>query len=332
VRVAFLGTPRIAVPALQSLVATGHTITLVITQPDRPLGRSAEPVPPAVKQEAITRELRVAQPRAVRTIEFLDLVRSSRSDVLVVVAYGRILPASVLGVAAHGAINVHFSLLPRYRGAAPVQWALARCERITGVTTMAMSEGMDEGDILLQREVSIEPEEHCPALQERLAGIGASLLVETLVRLERGDLQRHPQDHALATYAPRLRREDGDGDLSLPAREIEGRIRGFDPWPGVWVRADTRRLRLIRARAAADGTVCDEPPGRVLALAGGALRIACGGGSVLDVLAVQPEGGKVLSSRDAVNGRIVRPGVRLESTGAAWSDAGSRPEQDRGSE
>jgi len=162
VRIAFLGTPRIAVPALESLLGAGHTVSLVVSRPDSPSGRSSKPIPPPVKLVALASGLPVVQPHAVRTAAFCSIVRSSRPEILVVVAYGRILPGEILRVAAHGAINVHFSLLPRYRGAAPVHWALARGERVTGVTTIAMNEGMDEGDILLQREVPIEPDEHCP--------------------------------------------------------------------------------------------------------------------------------------------------------------------------
>ena len=188
-------------------------------------------------EEAEALGLPVIRPRKIRTVEFRDELLRARPDVLAVVAYGRILPAAVLDAARAGAINLHFSLLPAYRGAAPVAWALARGETTSGVTTMRMNEALDEGDILLQERVAIEPDEHSPQLQARLAQVGAGLLVETLARVHSGTLEPHPQDHALATYARPLTREDGEVDLALDAREIAGRVRGFDPWPGVWVRS-----------------------------------------------------------------------------------------------
>jgi methionyl-tRNA formyltransferase len=310
VRIVFLGTPRAAVPSLESLLAAGHVVTLVVSQPDRPAGRSSRPVPPPVKECALLHGLPVVQPAKVRTDAFLEAVTSTRPDVLTVVAYGRILPPRVLDAAPRGAVNVHFSLLPRYRGAAPVQWALARGEVVTGVTTQSMSEGLDEGDILLRREVPIEEGEHSPELQERLSIVGAALLVDTLSRLEAGEVTPTPQDPAHATYAPLLRKQDGDVDLALTAREVEGRVRGFDPWPGAWAHRGGQRLRIVRARARSATAPPD--PGRVLAFEEGALQVCCGGGTLLDVLAVQPEGRRTLTAREAVNGRVLRPGDRLE--------------------
>jgi methionyl-tRNA formyltransferase len=205
---------------------------------------------------------------------------------------------------------VHFSLLPAYRGAAPVQWALANGERTTGVTTMQIDEQLDSGEILLQREIPIEPGEHAPALQERLAVIGADLLVETLERLGSGTLPRRAQDASRATLAPLLKNSDGEIDPGLSAREIEGRVRGFDPWPGVWVGRAGRRLRL--AEAADTGRVDSATtPGQVLGLEGEAVLVACGGGTLLRVTRVQPEGRRVIAARDAVNGRVLRPGDHL---------------------
>ncbi len=237
-----------------------------------------------------------------------------RPDLLTVVAYGRILPLPVLELAPRGAVNVHFSLLPRYRGAAPVQWALARGETVTGVTTMLMNERMDEGDILLSRRVAIEKEEHAPALAARLARCGASLLVETLDKLSRGGLTPQPQCHSEATLAPILRREDGEVGPGLDAVEIEGRVRGFDPWPGVWLSRRGKRLRLTDVLALREETT-REPPGRLLELRPEGMVMACGGGSVLLLRSIQPEGKRPLTLREAVNGRQIAPGDRLDRIG-----------------
>ena len=309
-KLSFLGTPAAAVPALASLLEAGHDVRLVITQPDRPAGRSGRAVPPAVKSHALEHGLAVEQPVKVRTQEFQDRIAREAPDALVVVAYGRILPKNVLSIARLGAVNLHFSLLPKGRGAAPVQWTLARGEETTGVTTMQIDEKLDEGDILLQRELAIEPGEHTPQLQDRLARLGAALLVDTLARLERGDLAPRPQDHAKATYAPPLRKEDGHADFGWPAREVEGRVRGFDPWPGVWARGGERRMRIVRARA--DQSTTPSPPGSVLDLDRDDLRVACGGGTVLRVASIQLEGRRPVTAREAVQGRLLAPGDRLE--------------------
>ena len=309
--IVFLGTPACALPSLDALVGAGHVVPLVVTRPDRPAGRSAAPQAPPVKRWAVERGTAVLQPRSPRSPELLARLQSLEPDLLVVVAYGRILPGPLLELLRHGAINVHFSLLPRYRGAAPVQWALARGEATTGVTTMQIRERLDEGEILLQQEVSIEPREHAPRLQQRLSDIGAALLVETLERLRSGTLTPRSQDQAQATFAPLLRAADGEADLFLAAREVEGRIRGFDPWPGVWARKNDRRLRLVDGDALV-GPPVSEPPGRIVAFEGGALQLVCGEGSRLALHRVQPEGRRTISARDAMNGRQLTVGDHLE--------------------
>jgi len=311
VRAVFLGTPGAAVPFLDALLNTGHEVPLVVTQPDRPVGRSGVPRPPAVKVRAEECCLDVIQPRSVRKPHFLESLRSVNPDLLVVVAYGRILPVPVIEDFPHGAVNVHFSLLPRFRGAAPVQWCLARGEKVTGVTAMRMSKGMDEGDILLQSELRIEPGEHSPALHRRLSALGVELLIETLIRMEGGDLVPRPQDHEKADYAPLLARRDGEPQVDITATEIEGRIRGFDPWPGVWYGRRGKRIRLIEARAVCGGAR-DCPPGRIIGLEEDALVMACGGETRLAIDAVQPEGRRPIGARDAVNGRHLLPGDDLE--------------------
>jgi methionyl-tRNA formyltransferase len=314
VRIVFLGTPGVAVVSLKALLAAGHDVPLVVTRPDRPLGRSGRPAPPPIKRAASELGLELCQPTKVKGRAFLEKLAQYRPDVLAVVAYGRILSRGVLELAPAGAVNVHFSLLPKYRGAAPVQWALANGERTTGVTTMLIDEQLDTGDILLQREVPIEPGEHAPSLQERLAKVGAALLVETMARMGTGSLDRRPQDPARATLAPVLRRVDGEVDPGLAASEIEGRVRGFDPWPGVWLGRAGKRLRWVDATDT--GRVDPETdPGTVLELEGEGLIVACGGGTLLRVTSIQPEGRRVMTARDAVNGRQIRPGDRLNQLG-----------------
>ena len=313
-RVVFLGTPAAAVPSLRALHATGHEVAQVITQPDRPAGRSAALRPTPVKEAALELGLPVAQPRRVRDQAFLDLVGGPAPDLLVVVAYGRILPRGVLEAAPRGAVNVHFSLLPKYRGAAPVQWALVNREPVTGVTTMQITEGLDEGPVLLQSAVAIEQGEHAPALTGRLAVLGAGLLLRTLEGLAAGTVSGVPQESADASYAPLLRVSDGFADFRRTARELEGRIRGLDPWPGVWAWRQGRRIRLVEGEARDPEGGSDTLPeeGAVLGLKDGAVLVSCGYGSLLAVRTLQLEGRRPVGAREAWSGRQIAPGDRLE--------------------
>jgi methionyl-tRNA formyltransferase len=315
VRLVFLGTPAAAVPALRALHAAGHDVAQVITQPDRPAGRSGTPRFTPVKEAALELGLPVAQPLRVRDATFLATVRGPGADALVVVAYGRILPRSVLEAAPLGAINVHFSLLPKYRGAAPVQWALVNREPVTGVTTMQITEGLDEGPLLLQSAVAIDRGEHAPALTGRLSVLGAGLLLRTLEGVAAGTITAVEQDPSEVSYAPLLRVSDGWADFRRTAREMEGRIRGLDPWPGVWAWRQGRRIRLVEGEALPGeetlaGTPAEE--GTVLGLKDGALLVSCGYGSLLAVRQLQLEGRRPLSAREAWSGRQVAPGDRLE--------------------
>ncbi len=306
-----MGTPETALPSLEAILAVGHDVTLVCTQPDRPAGRKKEPQASPVKQFALARNLRMIQPEKVRTPQFLEAIVGATPDVLAVVAYGRILTRNVLDVAPQGAINLHFSLLPALRGAAPVQWALARGEHETGVTTFRIDEGLDTGDLLGQRRVAIAPGEHAPALLGRLAVEGASLLVETLAGLGAGSMAPKPQDHARATAAPILTRGDGRWDQEWTARQLEGRVRGFDPWPGVWAVRAGKRLRIAGATAL-PGASSDVDAGTILSSDAEGVRVACAGGTVAMVDSVQPEGGRAMSAREAVNGRLLCTGDRIE--------------------
>jgi methionyl-tRNA formyltransferase len=306
-----MGTPESAVLSLEALLDAGHEVPLVVTRPDRPAGRKKTVQAPPVKTFALSRGLPLIQPDSVRSSPFLERLEGASPDVLAVVAYGRILTRRVLDAARCGAVNLHFSLLPAFRGAAPVQWALASGAQVTGVTTFRIDEGLDTGDLLGQRQVPIAPGEHAPALLHRLAVTGAALLVETLDGVAAGSARPTPQDGERATTAPMLTTQDGWWSPAWSARELEGRVRGFDPWPGVWAARSGRRLRIVDARAMPDA-ITQDVPGTALALDGDAVRLSCADGTVAVVESIQPEGGRVMRAREAVNGRLLRPGDRIE--------------------
>ena len=308
-RLAFLGTGRFAVPSLEAVLDAGHDVAALVTQPDRERGRGRELLPPPTKLVALARGLKVQQPRRIRLPEAVDALAALAPDILVVVAYGQILPPAVLGLAPRGAVNVHASLLPLYRGAAPIQWAVARGERETGVTTMQLDEGLDTGPILLARATPIGPDETAGELQERLAALGATLLLETLAGLAAHRLEPRPQDHARATLAPILRKEDGRLDWSLAARELGWRVRGFHPWPGMTAAWQGRGLKLLRVAEALPGP---GEPGQVLAVEAQGVVVGCGGGSRLRLVEVQPESRRAMPAGAWAAGARVRPGDRFD--------------------
>lgn len=308
-RLAFFGTPDFAVPTLAALVAAGRVPLRVVTQPARPAGRGRHPQDPPVARWAREHGLPVLQPEKVRAPEFLEEMRALGLDAAVVIAFGQIFPRALLGLPRHGCINVHASLLPKYRGASPIQAALAAGEARTGVTTMRMEEGLDTGPILLEAETEIGPEETADGLSARLAVMGGRLAVETLDRLERGDLEARPQPAEGASYAPRLTREAGAVDWSLPARGIADRLRAYTPWPGLTATLRGAPVKLVRARPLEAGAEGVEPaaPGTVLGLEDGALAVACGGGTVLGIEELQRPGKKPLPAAAFVNGERLRP-------------------------
>jgi methionyl-tRNA formyltransferase len=285
-RVVFLGTPAFAVASLDALARAGHEIAAVVAQPDRPAGRGQALREPATKAWARGRGVRVLQPEKVRDGKLAAELAALRPDVLAVAAYGRILGKDLLDLAPHGAVNVHGSLLPRYRGAAPIQWAVANGEAETGVSIMQMDEGLDTGDVLLQRALAIGPDETAEALSPRLAAVGAAALVEALALAEAGALVPVRQDPARATLAPILTKEDGRIDWTCPASAIAARLRGFSPWPGAWTTLEGRVVKILEARAeeAAAGR-----PGEARR-SGRGLAVACGGGTALAIARLQPEG------------------------------------------
>ena len=307
-RLIFMGTPEAAVPTLRRCLEDGHEVVAVWTQPDRPAGRGNKLTPPPVKEYARERGLTVYQPTKIKTEEAQAQFASYEADAGIVVAYGRILPPAYLNAPRRGCINVHFSLLPKYRGAAPVNWAIVRGESVTGVTTMRMDEGLDTGAILLQRETGIPETETAPELMQRLAEVGADLLGETLARLD--EISPRAQRDEDATLAPMLRREDGLIDWSLDAFEIERRVRGFQPWPNAYTSYESRRIHIWRAQPERVDQNMGEG-GRVIEAHGDALRIACGEQTALRIHEIQPEGKRRMSARDFLNGMRVRAGERF---------------------
>lgn len=307
-RIVFMGTPAFAVPTLEALHTHGYRVVAVVTNPDRPKGRGKRMEPPPVKKAAQVFGHRVLQPADAREPALVETLTALSPDVLVVVAYGQILTKAILDIPRLGTINVHASLLPRYRGAAPIQWAIINGEDETGVTTMWMDEGMDTGDILLSARTLIQPEDTAASLHDRLADQGASLLIDTLKRLEAGTLQPTSQDHAKATYAPMLKKQDGRIDWNRSAVALDAFVRGMYPWPGAFTVLDGKRLAVFRAKALHKKT--DRVPGTVLEAFPGDLDVATGDG-VLSLKEVQLESGKRLGAADFLRGHPVRAGVVL---------------------
>lgn len=302
-----MGTPRAAVPTLQRCVADGHEVVAVWTQPDRPAGRGHRVAFSPVKEFAVSHGLEVFQPSRLKNDEALGLFASHEADVAVVVAYGRILPESFLQTPRRGCINVHFSLLPLYRGAAPANWAIVNGETETGVTTMFIEPTLDTGPILLQRKTAIGDTETAPELMERLSTIGAELLGETLAQL--GDLTPRPQHDRDATFAPILRKEDGLIDWSRSAVELERWVRGFQPWPNAYTSFNGKGLTIWRAQAVSSAIPAS--PGEVIAAHGDDLIVSCGEQTALRLIEVQPEARKRIGVRDFINGLRVKAGDRF---------------------
>jgi methionyl-tRNA formyltransferase len=287
-KVVFLGTPEFAVPTFDSIIAAGHIISEVVTQPDRPKGRRQMLETSPVKNAALRHGISVYQPERIRRPEAVDRLRSLAPDVMVVVGYGQIIPQNVIDIAPHGIVNVHASILPELRGAAPIQWSIARGYARTGVTTMRIDAGLDTGDILEYLETAIGPDETAPELSARLAAAGAGLLVKTLADLEDGSAQPRPQDGALATLAPILKKEDGRINWLNPARQIHNLIRGFQPWPGAHTVFRGQSMHLWRSRLAARRW--NREPGALIDDVG--IFAVGGDGAALELLEVQLEGRK----------------------------------------
>lgn len=309
-----MGTPEFAVPSLRKLIEAGREIIAVFTQPDRPVGRKQVITPPPVKVFAAEHGLAIYQPSRIKTDEarrqFEPLFKEA--DAGVVAAYGRILPEWMLNAPRYGCVNVHSSLLPKYRGAAPINWAIARGERETGVTIMLMDAGLDTGPTLLRRSIPIGDEETAAELTPRLAELGAELLVEALSKLERGEIAPEPQNDAEATLAPILKREDGEVSWTMTATEIFNRLRGFTPFPGCYTFFNGHRLEIVKARAETGVGGADRfEPGAVCEITKDSFAVACGGATRLRIVEVQPEGKRAMAARDFLNGARLRVGARL---------------------
>ncbi|HYX68712.1 MAG TPA: methionyl-tRNA formyltransferase [Terriglobales bacterium] len=305
----FCGTPQFAVPTLEKLVESGFRLRLVLSQPDRPSGRGLDLAQSPVKQRAAGLGLPILQPDKIKNNQELRAALESLApDAIVVVGYGRIIPPWMIAIPRFGNLNLHASLLPEYRGAAPVQWAIARGETVTGVTTMRIDPGLDTGDILLQKDLPIAPDDTAVTLAPRLAEIGAGLMVETLRGLLAGSIQPVPQDHSRASLAPLLKKEDGLIDFRRSAREIGNRLRGFQPWPGAWTSFRGKHLQVHAARPLERFPSVD--PGTIV-VQDGRLMAGCGQDTGLELLEVQLEGKKRMSGQDFLHGHRPQPGELL---------------------
>ena len=303
----FCGTPRFAVPTLEKLVAAGVRVRLVVTQPDRPKGRGLELVASPIKESALRLNLPITQPERIKTNEeFRAQITALKPDAIIVVGYGRLIPQWMLDLPTLGNINLHASLLPKYRGAAPIQWAIAKGETLTGVTTMRLEAGLDTGEVLLQKELAITSDDTSETLSPRLASIGADLVVETLRGLQDGTIHPLPQDHSQASLAPILKKEDGLVDFSRSAAEVFNRMRGFQPWPGAYTKFRGKNLQILKARVAADALRPSEL--RVLA---NRLFVGCAQGTSLELLELQLEGKKPTSAGDFIHGYRPKPDEKL---------------------
>jgi methionyl-tRNA formyltransferase len=305
----FCGTPRFAVPTIDRLVEAGFHVHLAVTQPDRPKGRGLELVSSPIKQRALQLGLPVVQPESIKNnAEFREQLTGLRPDAIIVVGYGRIIPQWMLDLPPLGNINLHASLLPKYRGAAPIQWAIARGESITGVTTMRIDAGLDTGDILLQQEIPIVPNDTAEALAPKLAAVGADLTVTTLRGLQTGTIPPRQQDHAQATLAPILKKEDGLINFSRAANETLNRMRGFQPWPGAYTKFRGKNLQIWQASALNRDLQSSE-----LKVEVDHLLVGCGQGTAIELLELQLEGKRRTSASDFLRGYRPQPGEKLGS-------------------
>lgn len=305
-KILFMGTPDIAADSLAALIAAGHEICAVFTRRDKPVGRKQILTAPPVKQLAEQHGIPVYQPRTLRDGSSDDVIRELAPDIIVVVAYGCIIPPQLLHVARYGCINLHVSLLPKYRGSAPIQWAVLNGDRCTGVSIMQLDEGLDTGDVLMVEPVDIDPEETSGQLFDRISAVGAKTLVQALEKLQAGQLKPEPQQHEMATMAPPLTKDMARFDFTQSATHIHNWVRGMNPWPVAWFEQEGKRIKVLECRMAKAGD--SAAPGTVLALK--PLTIACGEGAV-ELLTVTPEGGKPMAGTAWAAGRRLKAGDSL---------------------
>ncbi|MCI0469460.1 MAG: methionyl-tRNA formyltransferase [Nitrospirae bacterium] len=299
----FFGTPLFAVPSLKRLLDSGEQAALVVTQPDRAKGRGHTLSPPPVKEFAATRGLKVAQPGKIRDETFLSELMRCKPEMIIVVAFGKILPMEILSLPRYGCINLHASLLPKYRGAAPIQWALINGEKKTGVTTMLMDSGMDTGDLLMKKELDISDDDNSETLSLKLAELGGDLLIETISGLRKGIISPYPQIGE-ASYAPILKKEDGRINWEMAADKLVNFVRGMNPWPSAFTYLDNERIKIIEARYI-DG---EGIPGRIEKASAGEVIVGSAHG-LLSIVKLQVEGKRVMTAGDFLAGRRLRAGL-----------------------
>lgn len=309
-RVIFMGTPDFSVGTLEALIEAGHEVVLAVTQPDKPKGRGKSMQFPPVKEAALAHGIEVYQPVRVREQDCIDYLKKYEADIIVVVAFGQILPKEILDMPRYGCVNVHASLLPKYRGAAPIQWAVINGERVTGVTTMRMDEGLDTGDMIMKEEVVLEPEETGGSLFERLAQTGASLCVRTLAAVEDGTAIYTPQEHGEATHTIMIKKQLGEIAWEKPALELERLIRGLNPWPSAYTHLNGRTLKIWKAAVAEQGQAERAEPGSVVEVRKDSILVQTGQG-LLKLVEVQLEGKKRMTTDAFLRGFTIEAGTRL---------------------
>ena len=304
-KIVFMGTPDFSVETLKQILAAGHEVSLVVTQPDRPRGRGKKPSFSPVKEYAMEQNIPCFQPEKIRDESCMEILQKEQADIFVVVAFGQILPQRILDIPKYGCMNVHASLLPKYRGAAPVQWSVINGDAETGVTTMRMDAGMDTGDILLQERIAIAPDETGGSLFDKLAVAGGALCVKTLSRIEDGTIESIPQDHEAATYTRMISKQDGEIDFTLPAERIECLIRGMNPWPSAYTRIGNKMLKIWEADVIAQKDA--HQPGEIFDVTKDAFCVAAGEGA-LKILSLQLEGKKRMNTADFLRGYTLENG------------------------
>jgi len=302
-RIIFMGTPEFAVPSLNALIDSGEDVVAIVTQPDKPKGRGKKITLPPVRKTALTHNIPVFQPDKIKDESFITAIKKLCPDIIVVVAYGNILPKAILNIPSKGCINVHASLLPKYRGAAPVNWAIINGETETGITTMLMDEGMDTGDMLLTEKVEIKNDDTASSLHDRLKYIGANLLLKTINGIKSETIKPIPQDNLQATYAPMLKKEDGRIDWTMKAGEIQNLTRGLNPWPGAYTRWNGKQIKIFKAEV---GTEVKEEPGTVINVSTEGIIVATGRGILL-IKELQTENKNRMQASEFIKGyRIVK--------------------------
>lgn len=308
-KIVFMGTPEFAVPSLKMLVEEGYEIAAVVTQPDKPKGRGNKMAAPPVKEFALEHNIEVLQPQKIKTPEFVETIRAIKPDLLVTAAYGKILSKDLLEVPPFGCINVHGSLLPAYRGAAPINWAVINGEKATGITTMFTDVGLDTGDMLLAKEIAIDPDMSVGELHDKMAVLGAEVLKDTLAALKSGELERKPQEDALSSYAPLMTKELGLIDWNKSAQQIHDLVRGTDPWPGAYTFLNGNRMRIWRT-ALIPGKTSDLAAGQIEEVNNDGILIKCTDGYIL-VKELQFDSSKRMSVSDYIKGHKIDAGEKL---------------------